>query len=627
MRAAILLSVLFTATACSAELPKMKFGEVKEIAPGVFFRYSPISPTDPSVFGGSNHVWVVFEEYVVVIDANFPREAGDVLEAIRKTTKKPIRYVLDTHHHGDHAWGNAVWVKAGATILAHRNAARLLRLTGPADFAAAGKGPMGRKDVRESTLKMPSLIFDDRLVLDDGTQRVEFLHFGHSHTIGDAVAWLPRHKILCTGDACVNGAYNYMGQSDSASWIRCLGKMQELDVKLVAPGHGPLADKELLTKQKCYFQELRRQVKKGIDEGKEVEDIIKNVSMPWYKEWTTVNPATDNIKHVWNEYMGLVAPWDFEYDLGVLAGPSPTKDTPGWTKPKRIVVPSGTLPGRLAQLKRAAPEVEFLPARTADEATRLAAEADAVVGFVTPAIVEAGKSLRWLHAGRDDFGTDLSRALSSRKITLTDGRRVDGPHVADQTFALLLALTRNLLGKSKTPTVELHHKTMLLVGLGGTGEQIARRASAFGMKVIALDDNTTDKPGFVTGLGKLSALTDRLPDADVVVLALPLTDKSRGLLGEKQINKMKKDAFLINAAHASLIDLDALVTIAPAKGLGVGLDTAGADSATVRKLPRVVLAERPSTPAPEADERRWRLLRENVRRFAVGEPLLGVVER
>src|SRR5947209_12443869 len=127
-------------------LPKMKFNEVKQVAPGVFFRYSAISPTDMSIFGGSNNIWVVFEDYVVVIDANFPKEAGDVIAAIKKTTDKPIRYVLDTHHHGDHAYGNAVFGKAGASIVAQANCARLLRVNGPKEFAEAGR-EIGRAHV------------------------------------------------------------------------------------------------------------------------------------------------------------------------------------------------------------------------------------------------------------------------------------------------------------------------------------------------------------------------------------------------------------------------------------------------------------------------------------------------
>src|SRR5207302_5581861 len=96
------------------DIPPMKFNEVREVAPGVFFRYASISATDPKVpFGGCNNIWVVFDEYVLVYDANFPKEAEDVLAAVKKTTTKPVRYVLDSHHHGDHAYGNAVFAKYG----------------------------------------------------------------------------------------------------------------------------------------------------------------------------------------------------------------------------------------------------------------------------------------------------------------------------------------------------------------------------------------------------------------------------------------------------------------------------------------------------------------------------------
>src|SRR5438105_3303404 len=230
-------------TRAADELPQMKFNEVKEVTPGVFFPYSAISATDKNVpFGGSNNIWVVFEDYVVVIDANFPKEAGDVIAAIRKTTDKPIRYVLDTHHHGDHAYGNAVWAKAGAQILGQANCARLLKVSGPKQWAEAART---RKDVAASELKAVDVPFDEQYVLDDGTQRIEFRYLGHAHTPGDAVAYLPKHKILCTGDACVNGAFNFMGHSNSASWVSCLEKMERFDVNLVCPGHGPLAGKDV----------------------------------------------------------------------------------------------------------------------------------------------------------------------------------------------------------------------------------------------------------------------------------------------------------------------------------------------------------------------------------------------
>src|SRR5262249_27660934 len=131
--------------------PEMKFTDVREIAPNVYFRYSSISASDPKVkFGGSNHTWIVFKDYVVVVDANFPEGAAEVIAAIKKTTDKPIKFVLDTHHHGDHAYGNAVWAKEGAKIVSHKNCARLLQTSGPQQWKDAAKG---RKDVAESELK------------------------------------------------------------------------------------------------------------------------------------------------------------------------------------------------------------------------------------------------------------------------------------------------------------------------------------------------------------------------------------------------------------------------------------------------------------------------------------------
>ncbi len=291
------------------KIPEMKFNDVVEVAPGVFFRYASIAANDPSIpFGGCNNVWIVFKEYVVVIDANFPKEAGDVIAAIKKTTDKPIRYVLDTHHHGDHAYGNCVWAKEGAKIVAYKQAARLLSTNGPKQWADAAKD---RDDLKNNELKQADITFDDKFVLDDGTQRVEFLHFGHSHTIGDAVAYLPKLKVLCTGDACVNGAFNFMGQSNSASWIQCLEGMEKLEIDLICPGHGKVTGKELIAKEKRYFTELRAEVKKGIAAKKSVEEITAGLDFPWYKEWTGVSVVAtpmnkDNVKHVYDELMGKI---------------------------------------------------------------------------------------------------------------------------------------------------------------------------------------------------------------------------------------------------------------------------------------------------------------------------------
>jgi phosphoglycerate dehydrogenase-like enzyme/glyoxylase-like metal-dependent hydrolase (beta-lactamase superfamily II) len=626
--------ILLNPTVRGDDPPKMKFNDVKEVAPGVYFRFSSIGPEGSTIqFGGCNNIWVVFADYVAVIDANFPKEAKDVIAAAKKTTDKPIRYVLDTHHHGDHAYGNDEFSKIGAGVIAQTKCARLLRLEGQIEFDKALRDPLNKHHMVDGKFKAPNVIFDDKFVLDDGTQRIEFYFFGHAHTAGDAFAYLPKHKLLCTGDACVNGAFNFMGHSDSASWIRALERAQQLDIKFVLPGHGPIAGKELLQTQKRYFVELLQQVQKGIDANLGLPDIQKSIDMPWYKEWTTVKPSTANVEHVYGELTGRVKPWDLEEDLGILeGGPSPTKDTPGWTKPRRIVIPD-VMPARLAELKRVAPEVEFIPVKNEADAAKNVEDADAVIGFNSAEIVKNGKKLRWVQTGHAGVENDLSPELVESKITLTNLQRIHGPNTADQTFALLLGLTRGVQGaKDGGGVQELHGKTMLVVGLGGIGTQVARRAHAFGMRVMAVDPKEMERPACVFSIDKPAKLMQLLPKADVVVLACPLTSETRGLIGTDQLKAMKKTAYLINIARGSVVKTDALsAALQQYQIAGAGLDVTDPEPLPadhpLMKLPNCVISPHIGGQSPEVKERQWRLWRENVRRFVAGEPLLCVVDK
>src|SRR6478672_2095312 len=89
-------------------------GNVKQIGPGVWFREGEIVEK-----GHCNNIWIEMKDYLIVVDANYPSGAEACLADIKKTTQKPVKYVFDTHHHGDHAYGNPVWTRLGATTLAH----------------------------------------------------------------------------------------------------------------------------------------------------------------------------------------------------------------------------------------------------------------------------------------------------------------------------------------------------------------------------------------------------------------------------------------------------------------------------------------------------------------------------
>jgi glyoxylase-like metal-dependent hydrolase (beta-lactamase superfamily II) len=124
------------------------------------------------------------------------------------------------------------------------------------------KEAKNRPDVAASRLKPPTVFFNKDLIFDDGTHRIELMHLGVAHTHGDGFAWLPREKILFTGDACVNGPDNFAGDGNVEQWIRTLAAAEKLGAKTVCPGHGPVAGGELLSDQKSFFVELRRQVKR-----------------------------------------------------------------------------------------------------------------------------------------------------------------------------------------------------------------------------------------------------------------------------------------------------------------------------------------------------------------------------
>jgi len=224
---------------------------VQNIAPGVYFHEG-----DPRL-GTCNNGWIVMDDYVVEVDANYPVGARVVIPKIRAITDKPVRFVVDTHFHPDHAFGNQVWADQGATLVAQVGVLEELRKSGPEAWALSAKN---RSDVAASRLRLPSLVYADTLAFDDGDHRVELRWPGIAHTRGDTLVWLPKERILFTGDVCVNGSYNYVHDSNIGEWIAALGRAKELGAEKVCPGHGPMGGPEVIADQQAYFIELKRGV-------------------------------------------------------------------------------------------------------------------------------------------------------------------------------------------------------------------------------------------------------------------------------------------------------------------------------------------------------------------------------
>jgi phosphoglycerate dehydrogenase-like enzyme len=148
------------------------------------------------------------------------------------------------------------------------------------------------------------------------------------------------------------------------------------------------------------------------------------------------------------------------------------------------------------------------------------------------------------------------------------------------------------------------------------------------MRVLAIDPHETRRPPFIFRLDRPDRLKELLPQADVVVLTCPLTEQTRGLLGTRQLQALKRAAYLINVAHPDLVRYPDLAEALRRKQLaGAGLGGAGSTLPAgdpLRSMANVVITPQ-AGPSPEGRERQWRLYRENVRRFVKGERLLCVV--
>lgn len=243
---------------------------VKKILDGIWFREGDLLNQ-----GHCNNIIIEMKDHLIVVDANFPSGARLALEDARKVSSKPVKYVFDTHHHGDHAYGNPVWTKMGAITLAYAGVAEEMKRYEPARWRDTAKS---RKDVGELNLDAPEppkqTFSKTPLVMKDSTRRVEFHFLGWAHTRGDGFVYLPKEKVLCTGDAAVNGPYNYTADGNIGNWPRVMEAAQKLKPEHVLPGHGAPGGPEILQGQHDFMIELRKAVNASIQQGKKLDDIF-----------------------------------------------------------------------------------------------------------------------------------------------------------------------------------------------------------------------------------------------------------------------------------------------------------------------------------------------------------------
>lgn len=313
---------------------------------------------------------------------------------------------------------------------------------------------------------------------------------------------------------------------------------------------------------------------------------------------------------------------------------------------KKILV-AGQTAEVLADWQSASNQVKLV-AVTKDNVMTEIADAHAYIGGdISPAMVRAGKNLQWvqvLSAGVEKVlhlsgGNDLRDS----KIIVTNNQIVQGPEIADHAMAMLLALARGLpkffADREKEVWqaqpyrgIELNGKSAVVIGLGGIGQQIALRAWAHGMKVTGVDPEDIPMSPFWQRVVKPDMLDSVIPEADVVFISAPHTEKSHKMMGARQFELMKQDSLFIAVSRGGIYDMGGLVKALDSQRLrGAGVDVTDPEPLpqghSLWKFPNAII-----TPhiAGRSDRDRGRMLgtvKENIRRYAAGQPLLNVVDK
>ncbi|MGA3160964.1 MAG: MBL fold metallo-hydrolase [Terracidiphilus sp.] len=233
------------------------------IAPGVWFLLGDASQ------GYSNTAVIEMQDYLIVVDANYPARARELLAEVETLSPKPVRYVFDTHAHGDHSYGNSLWTAAGATTLAYYKILAEMDRYEPARWQAAASKRADVRDLHENNVQRPRQTFrKSPFILKDATREVDFLYLGWGHTPADGYVWLPKERVLCTGDAAVNGPRNKLWDANLANWPRVLSKAMRLQPLAVLPGHGDAGGIEILSSQRQFLLDLYSAVAAQAREGK-----------------------------------------------------------------------------------------------------------------------------------------------------------------------------------------------------------------------------------------------------------------------------------------------------------------------------------------------------------------------
>src|SRR3989440_5291259 len=327
--------------------------------------------------------------------------------------------------------------------------------------------------------------------------------------------------------------------------------------------------------------------------------------------------------------------------LGLHVAPQPVRERQGWHSP-RIVLVNPELHELLPQLQQAAPHAKLIEMSAAS--ARELAGADAALGVCSAEVLSKAKQLQWIQWLAAGVERCVQQPLvRERHMLLTNLQRTMGPSMAEHVLGMMLVLSRHLdyflkqqqqahwVKDSAPHLADLEGKTVLVVGLGGIGTEVARRAHAFGMRVTATRASGRTGPDYVSYVGLPDELLELAKEADFVVNCAPLTPQTTGIFNREFFASLKPGAYFVSVGRGrSTVTADLIAALDRGKLAGAGLDVVDPEplpsDSPLWRLPNVIITPHVSADTPLAQEQRTALLRENLRRYVAGEPMLSVVD-
>ncbi len=313
-------------------------------------------------------------------------------------------------------------------------------------------------------------------------------------------------------------------------------------------------------------------------------------------------------------------------------------------------MPGLTLPevseAQLVDIRKAAgPIADVVVANNREDALEMIADAEILLGYLTPELFAEAKELKWVHATASGVDGYLFDEFKNADIPLTGEKGLVGPHLADHAFALLLALARSLKpamqlkgeawgGRApmRRAAFELSGLTMGIVGFGGTGRAIAERANGFGMNLRAVDALAVRGTPIAPVIGSMKQFDTLLKKSDVVAVCTPLTAETHHMFNRETIAKMKPGAVLVNVTRGEIIELEALIEAVESGHLrGAALDVVEGEPLPpdhrVFEIDNIVMTPHTAGASQLRAGRNIERFCENLRRYRGNRELVGQVDK